>query len=74
MTTTHTCSIIRTVKGDTHKQEIFNGQKITYRGTVYWANMVTAEIFAHRIGTEISGCITGYKVADITENFDIVKA
>lgn len=57
-----------------HKQELFNGQKITYRGTVYWANMVTMEIYAHSIDAEISGDITGYKVADITENFDIIKA
>lgn len=57
-----------------HKQELFNGQKITYRGTVYWANMVTMEIYAHSIDAEISGSITGYKVADITENFDIIKA
>nr|DAI62866.1 MAG TPA: hypothetical protein [Caudoviricetes sp.] len=57
-----------------HKQELFNGQKITYRGKVYWANMVTMEIYAHSIDAEISGDITGYKVADITENFDIIKA
>lgn len=57
-----------------HKQELFNGQKITYRGKVYWANMVTMEIYAHSIDAEISDDITGYKVADITENFDIIKA
>ena len=57
-----------------HKQELFNGQKITYRGKVYWANLVTLEIYAHRIDAELSGDITGYTVADITENFDIIKA
>lgn len=36
--------------------------------------MVTMEIYAHSIDAEISGDITGYKVADITENFDIIKA
>ena len=79
------CSIIKTVKGDTHKeeikmkylnnhkQELFNGQKITYRGTVYWANMVTMEIYAHSVDEEILGSISGYKVASITDGFDIVK-
>ena len=56
-----------------HKQELFNGQKITYRGTVYWANMVTMEVYAHSVDAEISGDITGYKVASITANLDIVK-
>lgn len=56
-----------------HKQELFNGQKITYRGKVYWANMVTMEIYAHSIDAEISGDITGYKVADITGDLNIVK-
>lgn len=56
-----------------HKQELFNGQKITYRGNVYWANMVTMEIYAHSVDEEILGSISGYKVASITEGFDIVK-
>lgn len=55
-----------------HKRALFNGYKITYRGKVYWANMVTMEIYAHSIDAEISGDITGYKVADITATWDIV--
>lgn len=56
-----------------HKQELFDGQKITYRGKVYWANMTTMEIYAHSVDDEILGSISGYKVASITEGFDIVK-
>ena len=56
-----------------HKLELFNGQKITYRGKVYWANMVTMEIYAHSVDEEILGSICGYKVASITEDFEIIK-
>ena len=56
-----------------HKRELFNGQKITYRGNVYWVNMVTMEIYAHSVDEEILGSISGYKIANITEGFDIVK-
>lgn len=55
-----------------HKQTLFNGYKITYRGKVYWANMVTMEIYAHSIDEEILGGLCGYKVADITAAWDIV--
>ena len=55
-----------------HKEAIFNGYKITFRGKVYWANMVTMEVYAHSVDAEISGDITGYKVADITADWDIV--
>jgi hypothetical protein len=57
-----------------HKQQLFNGEKVTYRGMVYWANMVTMEIYAHSEDAEISGVINGHKVADITKDFEIVKA
>lgn len=57
-----------------HKQELFDGKKVTYRGKVYWANMTTMEIYAHSIDAEISGTINGTKVANITDNFEIVKA
>ena len=56
-----------------HKQDLFNGKKITYRGKVYWANMVTMEVYAHSVDEEILGSISGYKVADITGTWDIVK-
>ena len=57
-----------------HKEELFYGDKITYRGKVYWANTVTREIYAHSVDDEISGVINGYKVADITDDREIVKA
>lgn len=53
--------------------ELFNGRKITYRGKVYWANMVTLEIYCHSVDEEILGSISGYKVADITNEWKIVK-
>lgn len=56
-----------------HKEELFYGDKITYRGKVYWANTVTREIYAHSVDDEISGVINGYKVADITDDWEIVK-
>ena len=56
-----------------HKEELFYGDKITYRGKVYWANTVTKEIYAHSVDEEILGSISGYKVADITDDFEIVK-
>lgn len=55
-------------------QELFNGKKVTYRGKVYWANMVTKEIYAHSVDAEISGVINGCKVANITDDWQIVKA
>ena len=55
-----------------HKVELFEGKKITFRGKVYWANMTTLEIYAHSVDEEILGGISGYKVADITDDFDIV--
>ena len=44
---------------------MFDGRKVTYRGKVYWANMVTMEIYCHSVDEEILGSISGYKVADI---------
>lgn len=54
--------------------ELLSGRKITYRGNVYWANMTTMEIYAHSEDEEILGSISGYKVADITDDLKIVKA
>lgn len=50
---------------NSHKDELFDGRKGTYRGKVYWANMVTMEIYCHSVDEEILGSISGYKVADI---------
>lgn len=55
------------------KSELFAGRKVTYRGKVYWANMTTMEVYAHSVDEEILGSISGYKVADITDDFEIVK-
>ena len=57
-----------------HKDELFSGKKITYRGMVYWANTFTMEIYAHSVDAEIAGVINGYKVADIDGDWNIVKA
>lgn len=56
-----------------HKDELLNGQKVIYRERVYWANMVTMEIYAHSIDEELAGSISGYKVANITDDWEIVK-
>lgn len=52
---------------------LFNGEKITYHGKVYWANMATMEIYAHSVDEEIAGSISGYKVANITDNWTITN-
>lgn len=57
-----------------HKDELFSGKKITYRGIIYWANMTTREVYAHSIDEEILGSISGYKVADIDDGWNIIKA
>ena len=49
-----------------NKEKLFEGQKVTFRGKVYWANMTTMEVYAHSVDEEILGSISGYKVADIT--------
>lgn len=54
-------------------EALMNGQKITYRGKVYWANRTTMEIYAHSVDEEILGSITGVKVADITPDYTVVK-
>lgn len=56
-----------------HKSELFAEKKVTYRGKVYWANMVTRKVYAHSIDAEISGVINGYKVADIDDDWNIVE-
>ena len=58
---------------NSHKYELFNGSDITYRGKVYWANMTTREVYAHSIDDEILGSISGYKVADIDDEWNIIK-
>lgn len=55
-----------------HKEELFYGRKVTYRGKVYWANMVAMAVYAHSVDAEIAGVINGYKVAVITPDYEIV--
>lgn len=57
-----------------HKNELFAGKKITYRGKVYWANLMTNEIYALSDVAYKNGVINGYRVGVITEDGDIVKA
>lgn len=59
---------------NSHKNDLFEGKKVTYRGKVYWANMVTREVYAHSVDEEIAGSISGYKVADINDNWEIIDA
>lgn len=57
-----------------HKDELFTGRKVTYRGKVYWANMTTREIYAQSVEADMAGVINGYLVARITDDWQIVKA
>ena len=56
-----------------HANELFNGKKVTLNGKVYWANMTTMEIYCHSVDEEILGSVSGHKVADINNNWEIVK-
>lgn len=53
--------------------ELFSGEKVTYRGFVYWANMTRKEIYRHSVEAEISGVTNGTKYANITDDWKIVK-
>lgn len=55
-----------------HRDELFNHHKVTGYRKVFWANMTTREIYAHSEDEEIAGSISGYKVADINDNWEIV--
>lgn len=57
-----------------HKNELFEGRKVTYRGNVYWANMYTREVYAMSAEAYSCGVIDSYKVADIAADNTIVKA
>lgn len=57
-----------------HKNDLFEGHKITYRGKVYWANMYTREVYAMSAEAYNCGVTDGYKVADIAADCTIVKA
>lgn len=55
------------------KLQLFGGCKVTYKGKVYWANMTTREIYCQSIDEDIAGNLSGVKIANITDDFDIVK-
>lgn len=55
-----------------HSEELFAGHKLTAYGKVFWANMTTREIYAHSEDAEIAGVINGDKVAEITEDWQII--
>lgn len=57
-----------------HKHDLFSGKKITYRGKVYWADMVTMSIYTHSVDEEILGGLCGYKVANITSDLSISRS
>lgn len=47
---------------------------MTWRGRVFWANMTTKEIYAHSIDEELAGSVSGYEVAIIDDDWNILKA
>ena len=49
--------------------DLMYGRKITYRGWVFWANIVTLKIYRQSIDAKISGSILGDEYAYITEDF-----
>lgn len=53
------------------RMDLFHGQKVTLDGKVYWANLETREVYCHSEDEEILGSISGYKVADITDDWNI---
>lgn len=54
--------------------ELFSGSKISYRGRIYWASIETMSIYCMTNDADISGRLTGRKVATITADWQIVKA
>lgn len=54
------------------RETLLRGGKVQYRGRVFWANMTTKEVYAHSIDEDIAGSASGYKVADIDDEWNIV--
>ena len=52
-----------------HIGDLMCGQKITYRGWVYWANTVTLAVYRQSVDAAISGSILGNEYARISEDF-----
>lgn len=56
------------MKSLTRRMDILaNGQKVTYRGRVYWMNLVTDDIYCHSVDEEILGSISGYKIGVVID-------
>lgn len=56
-----------------HIQDLYDGKKIAYRGKVYWLNDTASEIYAQSVEAEMSGCILGYKVADVVNGVAVAQ-
>ena len=57
-----------------HIEDLMHGQKIAYRGWVYWANTATLRIYRQSEDARISGSILGDEYAYITEGFkEVIK-
>ena len=52
-----------------HIEDLMRGQKIAYRGWVYWANTVTLTVYRQSVEAAISGSILGNEYARISEDF-----
>ena len=52
-----------------HIEDLMHGQKIAYRGWVYWANTATLRIYRQSEDARISGSILGNEYARISEDF-----
>ena len=52
-----------------HIEDLMRGQKIAYRGWVYWANTVTLAVYRQSVDAAISGSILGNEYARISEDF-----
>ena len=52
-----------------HIEDLMRGQKIAYRGWVYWANAVTLAVYRQSVDAAISGSILGNEYARISEDF-----
>ena len=55
-----------------HIEDLMCGQKLAYRGWVYWANTVTLAVYRQSEDAAISGSILGNEYARITEDFKAV--
>jgi len=55
-----------------HIDELKEGQKIRYRGRVYWMNTITREIYALDETSYDNGVINGWKYADVSADYSMI--